>query len=180
MIKRKEHISAEAYIPIVRVNENIVPLKDGSLVGYIYIYPKDINLSKQSEKESIVKSYSNIFKSLPSDLQTINVASGTKVEGHLDYLKGLREKEQDLMKRKILSQDMVNAVKSSLITVERNAYIILKESSEKALIERLKSVGQQLQNTGLQMRLCNVKEIKQLLFAYYNPEFTGNIKEVYV
>lgn len=169
----------EEYIPIQKIENNRVYMKDESIIGYMYVYPKDINLMKDSQKELVIKSYGNIYKSLSEDLQTINIASATKIDACVNYLQQLRQDEDNLMKRKILAQDIEYVIEQSKNTVERNAYIMVKEKSEKTLVERLKNLGSQLNTVGLQVRICKDEEIKQLLVSYYNPDYTGKIQEVY-
>lgn len=180
-MNKQQNLTVEQFIPIKDIDNKKVILKDGQLVAYIYIYPKDISLKRDIEKQMDVKNYSNIYKNIQEgDIQTISVASTTDVSELIEHLESIKSDIKDIKRRKMIHDEIQYVIEESLKTVERNTYLVIKSTTREELNSKLETLLQNLKTAQVHTKVLNDNEIKQLLFAYYNQEYKGKIKEFYV
>lgn len=180
MLKKsnKSKQNVEEFIAVKDIKNNRVYHKDGGLLAYIYLHPNDIGLKKDSEKQLAVKSYSNIYKTLlKGTIQTISIASSTNISAVVEHLEQLKNQENNLIKRKLIHEEIQFIIKKSQETVERNTYLVLKAKTEDELKTKLEQLISQLHTAGLEFKVLNDNEIKYLFFAFFNQDYKGKVKE---
>lgn len=108
------------------LEKGIIKLKDKSLIKIIKIFPINYNLKSDLEKEVILTSYKNLFKSFNSNFQIVIQSKKEDLSKAINLLKISEEYEEYKEKyiEYILKQNK-NKKSSS-----KNFYIILKDVSE--------------------------------------------------
>ena len=118
--------SVQIWLPIDKILEDgIIKMKDATLIKILSISPINYNLKSDLEKEAILNSYKNLFKSCNFNLQ---ILIQSKKEDLSKNIKLLNQKNsyQELKKDYISYIQELNKNKKSS---KKNFFLIIKESS---------------------------------------------------
>ena len=142
---KNEIESSQNWIPIEEIlDKGIIKLKDKSFIKIIKVLPINYSLKADLEKEAILISYKNLFKSFNSNFQIVIQSKKENLSKAISLLNKSDEYEEYKEKyiEYILQQNKIK--KSS----SKNFYIIIRDSSD----ERDDVKIQNLQNQTIKIR----------------------------
>lgn len=155
--------STQEWLNIDEILENgMVKLKNNSYIKIILVNPINYNLKSELEKEAILNSYKNFFKSINFDFQ---ILIQSKKEDLSSNLKKLQENDlyQDIKEKYI---KYIKELNKSRKSSSKSFYIIIKEDSNE--------IGD---NVKLQNLKTKYMKIKDLLSRCGNLVFEINKQE---
>ena len=108
--------------------------KENSRVKILKVEPINFFLRSEMEKEVVLNSYKNIFKSINFDIQIIIQSTKEDLSTNIDYIKSKNKEvlnqqssRQQLLNNYIEYIESLNQIKKSN---NKNFYIVIKESPE--------------------------------------------------
>lgn len=158
MFNRKIN-SIQNWFCIEDVLENgTIITKENTRVKILKVEPINFFLRSEMEKEVVLNSYKNIFKSINFDIQIIIQSTKEDLSSNINYLKS---KNKDNQNNQLLNQyieyiESLNQIKKSN---NKNFYIVIKESSEQNSInEKINKIQKLLERCGNKSSIVNSKE----------------------
>lgn len=175
-MKLEQIPSVQNWLPYEKILEKgIIKMKNLSYIKILKIKPINYNLKSDLEKEAILNSYINLFKTTNLNLQILIQSKKEDLESNIKNLKNNKNYEK-LQKKYIEYIQYLNKIKKSS---SKNYYLIIKdETSEKE--EALKI--ENLQNEYIKIkdslsRCGNIvseyteeKEIIKIIFSFLNSK----------
>lgn len=175
-MKNEQLKSVQAWLPIEKILDNgIIMLKDTSLIKILSVSPINYNLKSDLEKEAILNSYKNLFKSCNFNLQILIQSKKEDLTQNIKILNN-SNKYMELRTNYINYIKELNSVKKSS---SKNFFLILRESSsEKPEDIKIKN----LQNNYLKIkdwlsRCGNIvseytsdRKIGEIIFSFLNSK----------
>lgn len=175
-MKNEQVKSVQFWLPMEKVlDDGIIRMKDTSLIKIMSISPINYNLKSDLEKEAILNSYKNMFKSCNFNLQVLiqskreDLTKNIKILNKSDKYRELRENYISYIKD-------LNSIKKSS---SKNFFLIIRESStEKPEEVKIKN----LQNNYVRIkdwlsRCGNIvseytsdRKIGEVLFSFLNSK----------
>ncbi len=174
-MKKSEQISSvQNWLPYDRILENgILRMKDSSYIKILKVKPINYNLKSDLEKEAILNSYINIFKSCNFNLQILIQSKKEDLSKNIKILNS-NNNYSDIKKKYIEYISYLNKSKKSS---NKSFYIIIKEeTSEKDENLKIKNLQDNyLKLKDLLSRCGNLvseyteeKQIEEILFSFLN------------
>lgn len=175
-MKLEQIPSVQKWLPYEKILEKgIIKMKDLSYIKILRIYPINYNLKSDLEKEAILNSYINLFKTTNLNLQILIQSKKEDLTTNIKNLKKINNHEE-LQKKYIQYIQYLNKIKKSS---RKNFYLIIKETtSEKEEIIKIEN----LQNEYLKIkdslsRCGNIvseytdeNEIEKIIFSFLNSQ----------
>lgn len=175
-MKLEQIPSVQKWLPYEKILEKgIIKMKDLSYIKILRIYPINYNLKSDLEKEAILNSYINLFKTTNLNLQILIQSKKEDLTTNIKNLKKINNHEE-LQKKYIQYIQYLNKIKKSS---SKNFYLIIKETtSEKEEIIKIEN----LQNEYLKIkdslsRCGNIvseytdeNEIEKIIFSFLNSQ----------
>lgn len=175
-MKLEQIPSVQKWLPYEKILEKgIIKMKDLSYIKILKIYPINYNLKSDLEKEAILNSYINLFKTTNLNLQILIQSKKEDLTTNIKNLKKINNHEE-LQKKYIQYIQYLNKIKKSS---SKNFYLIIKETtSEKEEIIKIEN----LQNEYLKIkdslsRCGNIvseytdeNEIEKIIFSFLNSQ----------
>ena len=147
--------------------------KENSKIRILKIEPINFFLRSEMEKEVVLNSYKNIFKSINFDIQIIIQSTKEDLSTNIDYIKSKNKEvlnqqssRQQLLNNYIEYIESLNQIKKSN---NKNFYIVIKESPEQnQLDEKVNKIKELLERCGNQGTLINSKnELIKVIETFY-------------
>ena len=173
-MKVEQITSVQNWLPFEKIlDKGIIKMKDSSYIKIIKVNPINYNLKSDLEKEAILNSYKNLFKSSYFNLQILiqskkeDLTNNIKLLNSNDYYKEIKE-------RYINYIEQLNKIKKSSC---KNFYLIIKDSTsekdEKIKIENLQKeyfkIKDSLSRCGnLVSEYTNEEEIYEIIYSFLN------------
>jgi hypothetical protein len=176
--KKKEvspkKITAQQWLQVKDIKNNIVIFKDMTIAKAIKITPKNIFLLANNEKDKAINLLFEAFNSVEYTYQIFILPRPVDLDS---YIAGLEQKKQmtnDILKRKLYQGDIVEATNKATSgkAIDRDFYIIIVEESEKnitILNDKVKTFAIALDRAELPSKVCNEQELRDLNFAFTHP-----------
>ncbi len=167
--------SVQNWLPIEMIlDKGIIKLKDSSYIKILSVSPINYNLKSDLEKEAILNSYKNIFKSCNFNLQ---ILIQSKKEDLTNQIKRLNENNlyTEIKEKYIEYIRNLNKIKKSSC---KNYYIIIKnstdENNENIKIQNLQDnylkLKEQLSRCGNVVSEYTKEELIEILFSFLNSK----------
>lgn len=168
--------SVQEWLPYDKILENgVIKLKDSSYIKIINISPINYILKSNLEKEAILDSYKNIFKSCDFNMQ---ILIQSKKEDLNIHIKNLRKNNLYPKIKKEYIEYLNNFIKNRK-TSNKNFYLIIKSSpsdeTEEAIIKKLEDNYRKIKD--LFLRCGNFisdyteeNQIVEILFSFINSK----------
>lgn len=170
--------SVQSYLPIEKIlDKGILKLKDSSYIKILSVSPINYNLKSDLEKEAILNSYKNIFKSMNFNLQILIQSKKEDLTENIKLLNSNLDETEEINKIKQEYIEYIQKLNKVKKSSSKNFYIILKDSTsekeEKIKIENLNNNYRKVKD--LLSRCGNIvseyteeKEICEILFSFFN------------
>ena len=124
---KKEIESVQNWFPIEKIlPKGIIKLKNKSFIKILRVMPINYNLKSDLEKEVILKSYKDLFKSFNSNFQIVIQSKKEDLSKAINLLKKSEENEQ--YKEKYI--EYILAQNKSKKSSSKNFYVFIRDSSE--------------------------------------------------
>lgn len=165
----------QKWLPFERILEKgIIKLKDSSYIKVLKVNPINYNLKSDLEKQAILNSYKNFFKSFNLNLQILIQSRKEDLNQNLKILKD-NNNFKDIKEKYIEYINELNKISKSSSKV---FYLIIKEypseKNEQLIIKELQNNFKIVKD--LLLRCGNVvseytqeNEIVELLYSFFNP-----------
>lgn len=130
--------------------------KENSRVKILKVEPINFFLRSEMEKEVILNSYKNIFKSINFDIQIIIQSTKEDLSSNINYIKSKEISNKKLLNQYIEYIESLNQIKKSN---NKNFYLVVKEASEQNSInEKISKIQDLLERCGNRSSVVNSKE----------------------
>ena len=140
--------------------------KENSRVKILKVEPINFFLRSEMEKEVILNSYKNIFKSINFDIQIIIQSTKEDLSSNINYIKSKEISNKKLLNQYIEYIESLNQIKKSN---NKNFYLIVKEASEQNSInEKISKIQDLLERCGNRSYVVNSKEeVIRIIETFY-------------
>ena len=140
--------------------------KENSRVKILKVEPINFFLRSEMEKEVILNSYKNIFKSINFDIQIIIQSTKEDLSSNINYIKLKEISNKKLLNQYIEYIECLNQIKKSN---NKNFYLIVKEASEQNSInEKISKIQDLLERCGNRSYVVNSKEeVIKIIETFY-------------
>ena len=166
MFNRKIN-SIQSWFCIDDILENgTIITKESGRVKILKIEPINFFLRSEMEKEVVINSYKNIFKSINFDIQIIIQSTKEDLSSNIDYIKSKQTSNKQLLNQYIEYIESLNQIKKSN---NKNFYLIVKETSEQNSInEKISKIQELLERCGNRSYVVNSKEeVIKIIETFY-------------
>ena len=166
MFNRKIN-SIQSWFCIDDILENgTIITKENSRVKILKVEPINFFLRSEMEKEVILNSYKNIFKSINFDIQIIIQSTKEDLSSNINYIKSKEISNKKLLNQYIEYIESLNQIKKSN---NKNFYLIVKEASEQNSInEKISKIQDLLERCGNRSYVVNSKEeVIKIIETFY-------------
>ena len=175
-MKLEQTPTVQKWLPYDKILEKgIIKMKDLSYIKILKIKPINYNLKSDIEKEAILNSYINLFKTTNLNLQILIQSKKEDLENNIKNLKKNKTHEE-LQKKYIEYIQYLNKIKKSS---SKNYYLIIKETTsektEESKIENLQNeylkIKDSLSRCGnIVLEYTEEKEIIKIIFSFLNSK----------
>ena len=159
--------SIQSWFDIDDILENgTIITKENSRVKILKVEPINFFLRSEMEKEVILNSYKNIFKSINFDIQIIIQSTKEDLSSNINYIKSKEISNKKLLNQYIEYIESLNQIKKSN---NKNFYLIVKEASEQNSInEKISKIQDLLERCGNRSYVVNSKEeVIKIIETFY-------------
>ena len=173
MFNRKIN-SIQSWFCVEDILENgIILTKENSKIRILKIEPINFFFFLEMEKEVVLNSYKNIFKSINFDIQIIIQSTKEDLSTNINYIKSKNKEvlnqqssRQQLLNNYIEYIESLNQIKKSN---NKNFYIVIKESPEQnQLDEKVNKIKELLERCGNRGTVINSKnELIKIIETFY-------------
>lgn len=155
------------------LEDGTIITKENSRVKILRVEPINFFLRSEMEKEVILNSYKNIFKSINFDIQIIIQSTKEDLSSNINYIKSKNEERLNIesSRAKLLNNyieyiESLNQIKKSN---NKNFYIVVKEKSEQNQIEdKISKIKELLERCGNKsLEINSKKEIIKIIETFY-------------
>jgi hypothetical protein len=149
--------SIQSWFCIDDILENgTIITKENSRVKILKVEPINFFLRSEMEKEVVLNSYKNIFKSINFDIQIIIQSTKEDLSSNINYIKSKEISNKKLLNQYIEYIESLNQIKKSN---NKNFYLVVKEASEQNSInEKISKIQDLLERCGNRSSVVNSKE----------------------
>ena len=140
--------------------------KENIRVKILKVEPINFFLRSEMEKEVILNSYKNIFKSINFDIQIIIQSTKEDLSSNINYIKSKEISNKKLLNQYIEYIESLNQIKKSN---NKNFYLIVKEAFEQNSInEKISKIQDLLERCGNRSYVVNSKEeVIKIIETFY-------------
>lgn len=148
------------------LEDGTIITKENSRVKILKVEPINFFLRSEMEKEVILNSYKNIFKSINFDIQIIIQSTKEDLSSNINYIKSKEISNKKLLNQYIEYIESLNQIKKSN---NKNFYLIVKEASEQNSInEKISKIQDLLERCGNRSYVVNSKEeVIKIIETFY-------------
>ncbi len=124
---KSSKMSAQKYLSISEIRDNIVVLKNGSLRSVLLVSSINLSLKSEDEQEAIFRSFMYFLNSLSFPIQIVVQSRKLDIDGYCDnLLKKAKGQENNLLKQQIYSYvDFVKELVSLGNIMSKKFYIVV-------------------------------------------------------
>lgn len=168
-------ITAQQWMPIADINNNLVYRKDNSVIGMLRIQPKNLNLLSDREQSRIVDAFSECLNGETEPLQLFCIGRPVDLNSYLGWLQDLAKSEPNFTRKRMLKISIQKAsqMASSGETIERRFYLIVSKpygvKVEVDIRSRLDDLISKLAKAELIASICNDDDLMDVLSLFSNP-----------
>lgn len=98
--KTSPHAATQVHLPIAEIKEGVVVLKNGGVRGVLQTSSVNFNLKSENEQNSIIYGFQGFLNTLDFPLQIVIRSKKLDVDGYLDSLGEIYEKQENPLLKK--------------------------------------------------------------------------------
>lgn len=148
------------------LEDGTILTQENARVKILKVEPINFFLRSEMEKEVVLNSYKNIFKSINFDIQIIIQSTKEDLSSNINYIKSKESSNKQLLDQYIEYIESLNQIKKSN---NKNFYIVVKETSEQNSInEKINKIKELLESCGNKSLTINSKEkVIKIIETFY-------------
>lgn len=165
----------QRWLPVKDVSGGLILRQDGTLVAVIRVEPAPFSLLSDRERERRIAAAFEAFQGLGGTAQVISLPRPLDLDAYISDLEA-RLAEADGARKTVLRAYLsyVRGLAAAGTAVERRFYVLLPgEAKKKGAREELLACAREfvaaLGRADLAARICDDREILDLLFVFFNP-----------
>lgn len=120
---QKQAKSLRELIPIKDIRRGIL-FTDTDAIKFLEILPVNFQLKSEREQDAILSRYEDLFKIMKCPFMIFTIAKKSDASAHLDYIKGLFEREKNDNVRSMMVEYMENTAGISYQNAVRRRFIV--------------------------------------------------------
>lgn len=178
MKKKSNELTANEFVNVKDIKRNYLLTKDGYVMGYLQIFPYNLDLVSEEERISKIDAISKSFDGDRKDFVYQSFPREIDLDGYKDFLKRQYQSElESVGRRRLLAEMLLEAVELSTSgqNYEHQHYIKLwkkiggnVEDSVQAMLERLKEFKERYEMIGIRAEILGYEQIIKLCNLYGN------------
>lgn len=174
-VVEKKVQTARNIVNVKDIKSDLLYTKDGNLMGYLRLYPINIDLMSDTEKKTLCNTLTAEFKAEKTGFSITCIPRTVDMEEYLNFLSMKQEEEIESLERRKLLAVMIREASNKIMSgenFEHQYYIKLwipnNEGNDRKLKERLISFESYYQAIQNECRQVNDVEIIKLCNLYCN------------
>lgn len=175
VLQQKRETTAQQWIPIADIQNNIIYRKDDHIVGMIRIIPQNIDLLSDNERKRIIGALAEGFNGEREPFQIYCIPRPVDLNDYIDNLNNMAKSQTNFEKKQLLKGFINQAVEMATSEggKEQRFYIIISKKhegkAEEELINRLNNFIAIYNNAEMSAHICNDDELLDLLELFAHP-----------
>lgn len=168
--------TTQDWVPIKDITDNSILRKDDFLVGAVRVQPLNMDLLPDEEQHRIIKQLAGVLNGIDYNYVFYSIDRPVDLDGYINGLEMQKNKEQDLVRKRILEEDIRFAatMASEGDALDRYYFILhsLKPDNkydQQVSYKRSVELSAELSSIGLTSHACSDHELRELQFIYFNP-----------
>lgn len=164
-LSRKQENTAQDFVNIIDVKDNILYTKDGYIISYFRIHPISIELLSDREKETLCDSLTAELSSIDNPFKFLAISRPVDISGLIEDYTQLLHNSKDQIQKTLLRKEIfeMNDYALSGEVVERQFFIMLwqkyNEESNNGLLKRTKDFMRRFENCSIKCTMLDEGEI---------------------
>lgn len=171
--EKKINKSILEWLPFKEVWNDLLFLKNNKVVGVIKVNSINLQLYSNEEQDTKIFQLRKILLSLEYPFKIFALDKPLSLTDHIESLVYLSKNTDDMIKRKILEEDIEysDRIMNENLVNNREYYLLLEEdvNNVRLLKSKINDIVSQFCNMGLVSEQLKTDEIKELLFTFLNP-----------
>lgn len=168
--------TVQKWLPVRDVQSGLVVRQDGVPVAVVRVEPAPFSLLSDRERERRIAALFEAVQGLAGAAQVLSLARPLDLDAYIEDLEA-RLREADGARKAILRGYLsyVRGLAAAGSAVERRFYVLIpgeagkKKGGREELMARAREFLAALSRAELSARLCDDREILDLLFCFFNP-----------
>lgn len=175
IIQQKREKTAQQWIPVIDIQNNIVYRKDDYISGMLRIHPSNIDLLSDNERKRIIDALAEGFNGENEPFQLFCIPRSVDLNTYLENLQEQAKLELNFIKKQVLKGYINQATKlaTSGEAVERRFYLVISKKdglkAEEELINRLNNFKAIYNNAEMSSHICTDDELLDVLELFAHP-----------
>ena len=175
--KLQKIVTANDFVNIKDIQDNILYTKDNKLFMYLRIQPISLELLSETEKEHKIRQFAGEFSVEKGSYKMFSISRPIDVSGLIHNFTRLKEEETNPYVKKLIYNEIneINKFALSGEIIERQFYMIIWQNQSKdAKKEIMKHAGEiiaRFKACEMHLDVCEDTEIKKLLNLFANPNY---------
>lgn len=167
--------TVQKWLPVRDIRDGLLVRQDGVPVAVVRVEPAPFSLLSEAERERRISALFEAVQSLPGAAQILSLPRPLDLDAYISSLEALLAEAEG--SRRAVLRSYVQYVRSLVAgagAVERRFYVLVpgegrKKGGREELLARAREFLAALARADLQARLCDDREILDLLFVFFNP-----------
>lgn len=171
-VKKK---TAQDWIPIKDIHDNIAYRSDGHLVLALKVEPVNLDLLSKNEVKRIISSLHEVINGQKLKFQILTIGRPVDLDVFINELREIQSQTENFARKKLLQGyiKQAAAMASGGEVLERRFFIILTHEPDKMAVEELTNRARELASNlyicDLKTDICTDSEKTNLLFNFTHP-----------
>lgn len=173
----KRTMTANEFINVKDIQEDVVYTKDNHLFVYLKIQPISLELLSQREQRIKGRQFSTEFSAIKRMYKLFSISRPVDVTFMLDNLRRMQMETTDRKRREVLTNKIreVNQFALSGEILEHQFYMILwhenKKDGERELLKQVNEIIARFKACEMEVSICKKGECIKLLNLFSNPNY---------
>lgn len=176
-IKLSRTVTANEFVNIKDIKNDIVYTKDNRLFVYLKIQPISLELLSRKEQKARGKQFSSEFSAIKRKYRLFSISRPVDVSFMLDNLKRLQNETTNRKRKEVIKNKIMEVNKFALSgeILEHQFFMILwldyKKDAERELLKQSNEIMARFKACEMEVSLCKKGEIIKLLNLFANPTY---------
>jgi len=176
-IRLKRNMTANDFINVRDIKDDIVYTKDNNVFVYLKIQPISRELLSPREGRLLGKQFSSELSAVKCFYKFLSVSRPVDVAFMLDNFQNMKQSATERKRKEILSQRIkeLNQFAMSGEVLEHQFYLILwqenKKNTEREILKQANEIISRFKTCGANVSICKESDIVKLFNLFANPNY---------
>ncbi len=176
--KSKEEITANQFMNILDVKDDILYTRDNDMYMYVKINPISINILSDHDKMILINMLTSEFAGVNYEIKIMKISKSMDISNYIEnYVykyQRLTDTDKDKIQRSLIKQ-AINHLQLNVSGISQNEFyfIINNQINEKELKKLANEVKQKLERCKVEATVCNNNDIIKLINLFTNPNYAN-------